>query len=84
MPSIRYSFLVGEISIWVGSRGAFGRWDGAVVAAEGIGDYPLELAVERAKFLRGPRLDPFHGCGIEAQKEALYRFFLCHVPGLVV
>lgn len=84
MPSIRDYFLVGDIIIWVWSGWAFGRWGGAVVAAEGVGDYPLELAVERAKLLSGPRLDLFHGCGIEAQKEALDRFFLCHVPCLVV
>lgn len=49
-----------------------------VVTAEGIGDYPLNLSVDRTELLRRPCLNFFHCGGVESQQEAFACFFLCH------
>lgn len=50
----------------------------APVTAECIDDYPLNLPVDRTKFLRRPSLDFFHCGGVKAEQEALSGFFFSH------
>lgn len=45
------------------------------MTTEGIGYNPLNLAVDRAEFLRSPALDFFHSGRIETQKETFCRLF---------
>ena len=51
---------------------------GAFVASEGVGNYPLELAVDRAEFLLGPGLHFFHSGSVEPEQEAFCGFFFRH------
>lgn len=50
----------------------------SAMAAEGLGDNPLELAVDRAEFLRGPLFHQLHRGGVEPQQESPALLFVGH------
>lgn len=69
--TFNYLFVIRINWAWCRSVGDVGSGVGeAAVSVQGVGYDPLNLAVDRAKFLRGPTLDHIHSLRVEPKQES--------------